>query len=104
MKIRSGLKDIFQNTPHPISPKSLKVFLNMAQVHMCDTTISNNTQNLDDNNEVDDIELLGILKLKSILNVEAQMQETSRFTWGSMRERNVNLNDPDDPDTENLDV
>lgn len=93
MKIRSGLKMVYQNNPHPISPQSLRTFLKMAQVHMCDTSISDNSHIQDDQSEVENILVHGIDKFKAIIRAETQKGQTSRFTWGSMKERNINLND-----------
>lgn len=93
MKERSGQTNIYQNNLHPISPKSLKMFLNMAQIHMCDITISENVRSLDNDSELDDILLLGLDKFKRILRNKARKNLTSRFTWGSMNERNINLNE-----------
>lgn len=58
--------------------------MNMAQVHMCDTSLADNMRDLDDNDEVDDIEALGISQLQQIFKVEAQKKIPSRFAWGSM--------------------
>lgn len=93
MKHRSGLKNIYQNNLHPIPPKSLKMFLNMAQVHMCDTRTPGNYRALDHDSEINDIHVLGIQKFKNILRIEARKNLTSRFTWGSMHEKNINLNE-----------
>lgn len=93
MKERSGLKDIYQSNPHTITPGSLHSFLHMAQVHMCDLDSSNNHRDTDDNDQVDDIEGLGIAKLKKILKEECQKQIPSRFSWGSTKERNTEADD-----------
>lgn len=93
MKEQSGLKNIYQNNVHPISPKSLKMFLNMAQVHMCDRDIGENSRSLDNDFEIHDVHLLGLEKFKHILRIESRKNLTSRFTWGSMKESNINLNE-----------
>lgn len=84
MKVRSGLKDVYQNNRHVISPQTMRNFLRMAQVHLCDPELSTNTRDLDNNDEVDDIEVLGIEKLFSIVQEEARKNKDSRFLWGSM--------------------
>lgn len=83
MKLRSGLKDVYQNNRHAISPQSLKNFLRMARVHLCDPGLCEITRDLDDNDEVDDIEVLGIEKLFSIVQEEERKNKCSRFQWGS---------------------
>lgn len=100
MKTRSGLKDVYQNNPHPISEQSMKNFLHMAQVHLSDPKYSEYNRSQDNNDELDDIETLGIEKFKSILKIEARKRLASRFIWGSMStsdpdEDNVNDVDPD---------
>lgn len=93
MKECSGLKNIYQNNLHPISPKSLKMFLNMAQVHMCDRTILENGCSLDNDFEIHDVYVIGLENFKSILRNESRKNLTSRFTWVSMKEQNINLNE-----------
>jgi hypothetical protein len=98
MKGRSGLKDIYQNNPHPISDQTLRNFLHMAQVHLSDPQFSKYDRSTDNNDEIDDIETLGIEKLTSILNIEARKNLPSRFIWGAMSAKNKDsetLNLPD---------
>lgn len=89
MKLRSGLKDIYQNNGHLISPQTLQNFLRMAQIHLCDPDLTKNTRDMNNNDEVDDIEVLGIHKLFSIVQEEARKQKDSRFLWGSMNVLNT---------------
>lgn len=84
MKFRSGLKAVYQNNLHPISEPTMRNFLHMAQVHLSDPEYSQYNRSADDNDEIDDIETLGIGKLRLILNIEAQKKLPSRFIWGSM--------------------
>lgn len=83
MKVRSGLKDIYQNNRHVISPQTLQNFLRMAQVHLSDPQLSEKTRDMDNNEEVDDIEVLGIEKLFLIVQEEARKHKDSRFMWGT---------------------
>lgn len=55
----------------------------MAQVHLCDPELSSNTRNIEDNDEVDDIEFLGIQKPFAIVQEEARKNKDSRLLWGS---------------------
>lgn len=102
MKVRSGLKDIYQNNYHPITEQSMKNFLHMAQIHLCDSEISDNTRSTEDNDEVGDVEALGIQKLKSIIKTEARKKLPSRFIWGSMSARGTNPDALDDLDEAEL--
>lgn len=68
----------------------------MAQIHLCDSEISTNTRSTDDNDEIGDVEALGIAKLKSILKTEARKKIPSRFLWGSMSARTNNSDALDD--------
>lgn len=92
MKVRSGLKDIYQNNLHPISPQSLRTFLQMAQVHLSDPKLSDHNRATDDNDDVDDVEVLGILKLKAIMRDEHRKHLPSRFIWRSMKPTNTDHN------------
>lgn len=92
MKVRSGLKDIYQNNLHPITKQSLRTFLHMAQVHLCDPTLSHNEPATDNNDEIDDVYVLGILKLQSIIRDENCKKVPSRFIWALMHANN-NIND-----------
>lgn len=85
MKVRSGLKDVYQNNLHTISPQSLRTFLNMAQVHLSDPEFSEKPRATDDNEEIEDVEVIGIQKFKSILREESRKKLTSQFIWGSMK-------------------
>lgn len=93
MKEKSGLKDIYQSNPHRITPGSLQSFLHMAQIHMCDVDIPNNHRYTNDNDQVEDIEVLGIQKLKKIVKEEWRKQIPSQFLWGSTKERNTDLDE-----------
>lgn len=89
IKVRSGLKDVHQNNLHKISAQSLRTFLNMASVHLSDPELSPNQIKADENEEVEDVVLLGIQKFKSILKEESRKKIPSRFNWGSMKAVNV---------------
>lgn len=102
MKTRSGLKDVYQNNPHPISEPTMRIFLHMAHVHLSDPEYSRYKRSTDDNDEIDDIESLGIEKLKSILNIEARKKFASRFVWGSMSRKDVDDGNMNDEEREDL--
>lgn len=86
MKVRSGLKDVYQNNLHKISAQSLRTFLNMASVHLSDPELSPNQIKADENEEVEDVVLLGIQKFRLILK---EKKIPARFNWGSMKAVNV---------------
>jgi nitric oxide reductase large subunit len=67
----------------------------MAQVHLSNPEYSQYKRSADENDEIDDIETLGIEKFRSILNIEARKNLASRFIWGSMSTK------IEDPDTSN---
>lgn len=60
---------------------------------MCDRAISGNQRPIDNDFEINDVQVLGLEKFKSILRVEYRKKLTSRFTWGSMNEQNINLSE-----------
>lgn len=49
---------------------------------MCDRAISGNQRPIDNDFEINDVQVLGLEKFKSILRVEYRKKLTSRFTWG----------------------
>lgn len=60
---------------------------------MCDRDIGENSRSLDNDFKIHDVHLLGLEKFKHILRIESRKNLTSRFTWGSMKESNINLNE-----------
>lgn len=101
MKWRSGLKDIYQNNIHDISPASMKGFLRFALLHLSDPAISKNSRSSEDE-EVDNIDLMGVRKLKAILKLEARLGVPSRFIWGSMHARNTDIDQLIEADANDL--
>lgn len=65
----------------------------MAQIHLCDPEISEHSRSTKDNEEVGDVQALGIQKLKAILKNEARKRLPSRFMWGSMSARQTTPED-----------
>lgn len=57
----------------------------MAQVHLSDPEFSEKPRATDDNEEIEDVEVIGIQKFKSILREESRKKLTSQFIWGSMK-------------------
>lgn len=107
MKIRSGLKDVYQNNKNPISPQSLQNFIRMINnENQSQSEPSTHTEDKANQKIVDTLGL-GALKMQEQILSELIHDRSSRFKWGftdlSQVEEGEDLDDNDGSNGENDD-
>ena len=88
VRIRSGLKDIYQNNKHPISDQSLSNYLRMCFDNERTLNEVNKNPEKNPDSKVTDIFTSGTEKMVLTLLKELHYDTPSRFRWG-MIQKNI---------------
>lgn len=84
LKLRSGMKDIYQSQSVQITDRSLLLFMRMARDHLTDPLIRSTTRSIPNIECIKDFYRSGIAQFQNILTEEARKDKGNKFKLGSV--------------------